>query len=314
MSTAPSVSAITIFLNEENYIEEAVKSILGQTYDNWELLLVDDGSTDKSTAIAKRYAALYPNKIRYLEHPNHENRGMSASRNLGIAHSKGEFVAFLDADDVWMPGKLTEQVSLLDDFPEAGMVYGRTVIWYSWTNDPNDSERDHLMDLGILADQLVQPPTLFYVLLKNKAQTPTTCNAILRRSVLTKVGGFEDSFRGAYEDQVLFAKVHLRFPVYVSGRCWAKYRQHSESCTSLSFNSKNYCLTRLAFLEWLSAYWIHTGIHYDSQAWKTLQRDMWLCRHYGYFRILNRFWQCKRQVAAFVRNARRKERRTLQLM
>src|SRR5688572_13258936 len=90
----PLVTAITIFLNAERFFEEAIKSVFDQTYDQWELLLVDDGSTDGSTQIARWYAEGFPGKVRLLEHPGHENRGMSASRNLGLEHARGEYVAF----------------------------------------------------------------------------------------------------------------------------------------------------------------------------------------------------------------------------
>src|SRR5438105_1562536 len=103
MSSKPLVSAITIFLNEEKFLQEAIASVFAQTYDNWELLLVDDGSTDASTEIALRYAKQYPEKVRYVEHRGHQNRGMSAARNLGIRNAKGQYIAFLDADDVWLP-------------------------------------------------------------------------------------------------------------------------------------------------------------------------------------------------------------------
>src|ERR1700691_6786421 len=109
MSARPFVSIITPFYNTERFLQEAIESVLAQTYSNWELLLVDDGSTDGSTAIAHRYADRAPAKIRYLAHPGRENRGLSASRNLGIAGAGGEFLALLDADDVWLPQKLEQQ-------------------------------------------------------------------------------------------------------------------------------------------------------------------------------------------------------------
>jgi len=192
----PLVSIVTIFLNEERYLAEAVASVLGQTYPAWELLLVDDGSTDGSTALARERAARDPGRVRYLEHPGHANRGMSAARNLGIAAARGAYVAFLDADDTWLPGKLTAQVALLRAHPDAAMVYGRTLIWHGWTGRPEDVARDHVLDLGVPADALIAQPRLFFVLLENRAQTPTTCNALLRRDVLERVGGFVESFRG----------------------------------------------------------------------------------------------------------------------
>ena len=78
------------------------------------------------------FAQRDPSRIRYFEHAGHANRGMSAARNLGLDHARGRYIAFLDADDVWLPEKLREQVSALNDNPRAGMVYGRTLIWHSW--------------------------------------------------------------------------------------------------------------------------------------------------------------------------------------
>src|ERR1043165_10106697 len=106
---APAVTAITIFLNEEKFLVEAVESVLAQSSQDWELLLVDDGSSDGSTEIARSYAERHPDRIRRLEHPGHANRGMSASRNLGVSQARGRYVGFLDADDVWLPGQLAEQ-------------------------------------------------------------------------------------------------------------------------------------------------------------------------------------------------------------
>jgi glycosyltransferase involved in cell wall biosynthesis len=274
----PLVSAITIFLDGERYIGDAIESVLAQTYENWELLLVDDGSSDGSTRVAQRYARQRPDKIRYLEHPGHQNRGMSASRNLGIAQTKGAFVAFLDADDVWLPTKLEEQLAIFGSHPKAGMVYGRTLIWHSWAQDSADGRRDYTMELGVPPDTLVQPPQLLPVLLRNKAQTPTTCNAIVRREVLDAVGGFEERFRGMYEDQAFFAKVHLRVPVYVSGACWAKYRQHPESC-SANTSTVDYYASRLPLLDWLANYVEKQGIPPNSAVWNVLHEELCAAQH-----------------------------------
>ena len=79
--SSPRVSVVMIFLNEERFITEALHSVRSQTYTDWELLLIDDGSTDTSTAIARDEAARYPGTVRYFDHPGHANRGMSASRS-----------------------------------------------------------------------------------------------------------------------------------------------------------------------------------------------------------------------------------------
>src|SRR5678816_2796983 len=98
--------------------------IRDRTYSDWELLLVDDGSIDRSTAIAKEYRDRYPEQVRYFEHASHSNRGKSTSRNLGLEKATGRYIAFLDADDVFLPQKLERQVALLKANPDAGMVYG----------------------------------------------------------------------------------------------------------------------------------------------------------------------------------------------
>jgi glycosyltransferase involved in cell wall biosynthesis len=278
MKREPLVSAVIIFLNAEKFIEEAIESVVAQTYAHWELLLVDDGSTDSSTAIAQRYVAQYPDKVRYLEHEAHQNKGMSASRNLGIRHARGEYVAFLDADDAWLPVKLEQQVAIMESQPKAAMVYGWTLIWYSWTGRSEDAGRDHFYELGVAPDSLIEPPALFFLLLENKVQTPTTCNALIRRSVFEEIGGFEDSFRGMYEDQAFFAKIHLRAPVFVAGECWAKYRQHSESCSLNTDINQDYYATRLPFLEWLENYLSQQNVQ-DHQVLKTLQWELWQSHH-----------------------------------
>jgi len=105
-----------IFLNAERFIEEGIQSIVAQTYNRWELLLVDDGSTDGSPAIAQRYAAQYPERCVNLQRGS-LNEGMSASRNLGISQARGKYWAFLDANDIWLPPKLEQQVVTMESHP-----------------------------------------------------------------------------------------------------------------------------------------------------------------------------------------------------
>jgi glycosyltransferase involved in cell wall biosynthesis len=250
LSAPPRVSVIVIFLNEERYLDEAIRSVFAQTFSDWELILVDDGSTDGSTAIAQ--ATADGARIRYIDHPGHRNRGMSASRNAGIAASCGEFVAFLDADDVWLPGKLTDQIAIFDARPETDMAYGRTLIWHEWTSEP-DSE-DYCFDLGVDPDRIYPAPELFPLLVRNRAQTPTTINAIMRRTLIDQVGGFEEEFRGMFEDQAFFAKTHLVANCHVDDRVWAKYRQHPSSCTARSSGTLGDLLARRRFLNWVDQY------------------------------------------------------------
>src|SRR5215469_17436230 len=101
MDQPPSVSVIVPFRDAEKYLGDAIASIDAQTYPNWELLLVDDGSANASSRFARDLAHRFPKKVRYLEHGGHRNKGVAASRNLGVEAARFKYVALLDADDVW---------------------------------------------------------------------------------------------------------------------------------------------------------------------------------------------------------------------
>ena len=272
----PLVTVIMIFLNAERFIEEAIRSVFAQTYDRWELLLVDDGSSDSSSELALGFARLHPLKVRYLQHPGHQNLGMSASRNLGIREARGEYVAFLDSDDVWMAEKLEEQVEILDTHPEAAMVYGATQYWYSWSGHSEDTQRDFAMEPGVKPDAIVMPPTLVSALLKNQVAT-TTCG-MARRNFMQEIGGYEESFRGMFEDQVFHSKVCLKAPVFVSSRCWYKYRKHPDSCCSVAERAGRHHAERLTFLNWLEAYSSEQGVE-DDELRQAIKKERWKSRH-----------------------------------
>ncbi len=274
-SGRPLVSCVVIFLNAQRFIQEAIESVLAQTHRNWELLLVDDGSTDASTRIALRYAQEHPGRVRYLEHPGHENRGMSASRNLGIDRARGEHVAFLDADDVWLPRKLERQVEILELQPEAGMVYGSTQYWYSWTGDPADAlhdSRDFVERRGVQPNTLVKPPALLATFLRDGGAVPCLCSVLVRREVVEDVGGFEEEFRGQYEDQAFYAKIGLKAPVFVEDGCWSKYRRHPDSSWYVVQRTGQHHSARLFFLNWLARHLSEQDVK-DSEIWKLLQED-----------------------------------------
>lgn len=279
MKSVPSVSAIIIFFNAEQYIEEAITSVFSQTHTNWELLLIDDGSTDTSTGIAKRFARNVPERVVYLEHDHHQNRGMSASRNLGLRHATGDYVAFLDADDVWLPSKLHEQIDVMERHPSAAMVYGRVLLWHSWDDSGNSPGRDRFPHLGVQPDRLFEPPALLANMLTNRFQKPCPSNALLRRDAFEKFGYPEDSFRGMYEDQVFYTKIMSQAPVYVSGAHWSQYRQHPRSCT-IESRKESYYVVRRPLLEWVKAYLSNQGMR-DERVLEVLKQQLWMSRHPG---------------------------------
>ena len=296
MTPAPAVSCIVIFLNEERFLAEAIASVLAQDHESWELLLVDDGSTDGSAAIARAFVERHPDRVRYLQHAGGANLGMSAARNLGLAHARGRYVGFLDADDVWLPEKLTDQVAILDGRPDVGMVYGRTLLWHSWQPGCGRRSLDHFCDLGVTPDTVVEPPRLLVQLIENRFQTPTTCNALIRRSVIDAVGGFEPEFRGMFEDQVFFMKVCVDQRVYVASRCWAKYRQRDDSRSAHAGAAGQVVEARARLLAWLKAYLEQRGVG-AAPVWQALRREQFALRSPRLHRQLERLRRVRSSVA-----------------
>jgi glycosyltransferase involved in cell wall biosynthesis len=273
------VSVIIIFLNEEEFIIEAIESVFAQNYQHWELLLVDDGSTDNSTNIALNYAQKNPQKVYYLEHTHHENCGMSASRNLGIEQAKGEFIAFLDADDIWLPHKLTEQLTIFVSYPEVVMVYGWVQFWHSWTEKLEDINRDYFVSLGVKPNTTIYPPNLLTILWKQGKQKPVPSNVMLRREVLIQVGKSEVQFRGWAEDTVLFSKIGLNFPIYVSQSCWIKHREKLNHDNFIAIKYHQRYLENQAYLNWTEQYFIAQGMR-NSQIWKEFKKIRFLYDNY----------------------------------
>ena len=257
--SSPRVSVITIFFNGERFLAEAIESVLAQTYRSWELLLVDDGSTDGSGRIAQAYVARYPDQLRYVQQPGGQNYGMSAARNRGLQFARGEYVAFLDADDVWLPGKLERQVAILDKHEDAMMVFGPTQWWYSWPGN-QEAEPDFVSELGVQADEVIPPPDVLRSFLAREDVAPCTCSVLVRRDAVEEVGGFEQSFRAMYEDQAFFAKICAKFPVFASSECLAKYRRHAGSSCSLDWRSGQHGMSRARFLAWLDTYLRTAGV------------------------------------------------------
>jgi glycosyltransferase involved in cell wall biosynthesis len=275
MDHQPLVSVIIIFLNEEKFIAEAIDSVFAQNYDHWELLLVNDGSTDNSTNIALNYAQKNPQQVRYLEHSNHENCGMSASRNLGIEHAKGEFIAFLDADDIWLPGKLTDQLAIFESYPEVAMVYGWVQFWHSWTGKQEDIHRDYFVSLGVEQNSIIHTPNLLPILWKQGKQKPVPSNVMVHREILIQVGKSEVQFRGWAEDTVLFTKIGLNFPIYVSQICWVKHRENQNydpvHDIFIAARDNQRYLENQAYFNWTEQYLIAQGMK-NSQIWKELKK------------------------------------------
>ena len=258
----PLVSINMIFLDSERFLEDAVESVLAQQYTNWELLLVDDGSTDRSRDVARSFANRHP-AIHYLEHPGHQNLGKSASHSLALTHARGRYLAWLDSDDVWFPDTLTRLVALLERNPEAAMAYGSTVWWHSWEHPEQPDRCDRTGNQVSHPNSLIRPPDLLTLFLRNGGAVPCTCSVLFRTDAVRDVRGFEESIRHSYVDQALYSKIFLEKPVFVTDATLSRYRQHAGQ-TVMRADDATEAAARDRFLEWLSDYVHERGIENDE--------------------------------------------------
>ncbi|MDZ4307478.1 glycosyltransferase family 2 protein [Allopontixanthobacter sp.] len=270
----PLVSVICIFYNAEQFLREAIDSVLAQSCSNYELILVDDGSSDGSTDIARQYSRDYRH-VFYADHPGHENLGMSAARSRGLAEARGEFVACIDADDVWRPEKLARQIAILEQSPRVGMVCGTVNYWSSWNGG-----QDELIPTGHLVDEVSLPPDTSLALYPlGEAAAPCPSDAMLRRRVIDAVGGPEQHFTGMYEDQCLYAKVYLETPVYFASEVWLDYRQHADSCVSTSTLGGLYAPAARYWMDWFSGYLAARHFEGKADVERALRRARWRLDH-----------------------------------
>jgi glycosyltransferase involved in cell wall biosynthesis/peptidoglycan/xylan/chitin deacetylase (PgdA/CDA1 family) len=263
----PKVSVVCPFHNEAQFLAEAIETVLGQEFEDFELLLVDDGSTDASTSIAKGFAKR-DRRVRYLEHPGHSNRGAGASRNAGIREARAELVAFIDGDDRWRPFKLAEQVDLMERMPDVDAVGGAVNYWAS-----HSAGKDRVVPTGHVRNRRIAPTEATLAMYPlGRAHAPSMSDLMFRRQGLVDVGGFEEQFRDAYEDQAFLGKFYLASTLYFTDRVWSDYRLHSNSCIAETHRQGTYHSARENYLEWFERYLISTDHATDRRIRRAVRR------------------------------------------
>lgn len=220
MSADPKVSVIVPVFNGEKYIGAALQSVLSQDYANLEVVVVNDGSTDASLKEIGPFRDL-PN-IMYIEQTN---RGVAAARNTGLAHATGEFVAFLDQDDLWLPHKIKLQVEYLMSHPEVALVHsdysaidstGSPAHLYRSPRWPTNVEGRCFKDLFI----------------RNRLALLTV---MVRNAYLDRVGRFNEKLSSA-DDYELWLRLAWHYPFGYLPECLALYRLHDSNASSNKLN------------------------------------------------------------------------------
>ncbi len=209
----PKVSVVIPTYNREDFISDTINSVLNQTYKDFEIIVVDDGSTDNTKQILERFGS----KIKLIEQENSER---AISRNNGVKNSSGEYIAFLDSDDVWILDKLENQVNLLDSNLDAILVYGQSLRIDEKGKKIKTAKRQLQGFSGDVFENL---------LMRNFIVSATP---VIRREHFEKTIGFQTKYI-PYEDWEFWLRFSLLGKFLFINRPLAYYRIHSAQSVKL---------------------------------------------------------------------------------
>lgn len=229
-------SIIVPLYNKAPYVRRALDSIISQTYTDWELIIVDDGSTDNSAAICEEYLKNIKHQTSRIIHQ--QNAGVASARNNGVKASKGDYVAFLDADDWWEPNFLDEIDKLIIDYPDAG-IYATNYIYYK-------PGKTHVALK--LERRYINYPEAYLQSTAMPVWTGVTC---MPRKVFDEMGGFPVGVKLG-EDFLLWAKTALHYKVAFCEKALAYYNNDVPTSLRATRNlhePKKHMLFNLAPLE-----------------------------------------------------------------
>lgn len=204
----PLVSVVLPTYNRAHFIGQAITSVLNQTYENIELIVVDDGSTDDTDGVIRTFN---DERLRYAKLPR--NVGRSAARNKALEIARGEFIAFLDSDDYFLPGKLEQQVNFLSKNPNFHMVYTASGCVES------EDEPIKYFYRAPISGHIYNEVAFF------KPLTITLPTVMLRRSVLTRVGGFDEKME-RFEDTDFWRRIAKHFEIGAINDVTCHVRSH----------------------------------------------------------------------------------------
>jgi len=201
----PLVSVIIPSYNRAHYIKETIDSILAQTYKNFEIIVIDDGSSDNTREVLEAYK----DRISYFYQ---ENQGVASTRNRGVEEARGEYVSFLDCDDIWFPEKLEKQIEYVNEHPHVALVCAEVHIINSDGKFVKHVKRDESL-----------PLTFENLFEQSLVHVPTT---IVKRQVILALGGFDPTV-AISDDYDLWLRLIKRYSCHYMPIPLAKYRIHS---------------------------------------------------------------------------------------
>ena len=213
----PTVDVLIPAYNAAKYLAIAIESVMAQSFEDWQIVLVDDGSTDNTAEVLAPYIAKLGTRLKYIRQ---ENRGLPAARNTAIRNSSSEFLALLDADDVWLPDRLQESLQPFANRPKVGLSYGLIA-----RIDGEGKVFDTFAGNSAHAQGSIAP---FIYMRRVELPCPTIT---FRRACIDRVGLFDEIMR-ATEDRDLWLRIALQYEVAFVPRVIAQYRTSPSSMST----------------------------------------------------------------------------------
>ncbi|MBA3987025.1 MAG: glycosyltransferase family 2 protein [Flavobacteriales bacterium] len=217
----PKFSVILPLYNKENYIGDTLKSVLEQTETDFEIIIVNDGSTDSSKQIINSFT---DRRIKYF---SKDNGGASSARNFGMEKASGEFIAFLDADDYWYPHHLKKMAKLITLNPNYQVFASATNVETEKNTYPSQYSIKNFKN--------TETYILNYFNASLQASILNSSNIVIKKEVVKNIGLFDTKYRSG-EDTDYWIRIGLNYPVVFSGKISVRYKYVE---TSLSNSSKN---------------------------------------------------------------------------
>ena len=217
MQSISLVSVVIPAFNCADYIGATIESVMAQSYQAAEVIVVDDGSTDATAEVVKTYQS-----VSYIRQ---SNGGPSKARNRGVHEAAGEYIAFLDADDLWPPHKLGEQVAALETHPEAGLVFGDMRCFA----DGGPAEPSMFERYGFAEPYFGHPQLVVDAVAKLLATNFIPTGTVMARKAALLEAGLFDERQRLVEDWDLWLRVALRRPIAYSTKIWKLKRIHASN-------------------------------------------------------------------------------------
>jgi len=250
----PKVSVIIPTYNSAKYLAEAIDSIIGQTYQSFEIIIIDDGSIDNTTEIVNDFINRYPLiAIRYIYQ---QNKGPSSARNVGIENSKCEYIAFLDADDLWLPLKLELQLDAILQSELIGIVTCDAYYIDSFGKIFKEAKYKDYSNPKLLRRELM---------LRNVVSGGSS--ALVRRKCFNEVGLFDETLRGS-EDRDMWFRAAKFYEIKLVTELLIKIRQHENNASSnvamIKLSRKKFIRKNIGDFSWVDKRKAYSYIYFDA--------------------------------------------------